>query len=48
MYTLYNGSAQVKPACSVSRAIYTRIWVRSNLIVTCYYEFHTLAIVRHA
>ena len=48
MYTLYNDSAQVKPACSISRAIHTMVWVRSNLIVICYYEFHALAIVRYA
>ena len=28
VYTLYNGSTQVKPECSISRAIYTMVWIR--------------------
>ena len=40
VYTLYNGSTQVKPECSMSRAI-------QYSIVICYSEFHALAIVRH-
>ena len=47
MYTLYNGSTQVKPEHSISRAIYTMVWVRKNSIVISYSEFHLLAIVRH-
>ena len=28
MYTLHNGSTQVKPEHSISRAIYAMVWVR--------------------
>ena len=39
-----SGSIQVKPDCSISRAIYT---IRLRLIVKCYFDFHALAIVVH-
>ena len=46
IYTLYDGSIQAKPECSISRKIYTMVWVIKNAILICYSEFHALVIVK--